>query len=287
MMENKNIERELDNPQEEKKIKTAVNDISADTAVIKTCMESMSQQFPILAATREDVNDVIVLLSQYIEKLDDATGVIQRGVTVKVLPVDLSEEHVSLLNDIKSGYDIRNQRWERLCKAVANTGKLKVYLTALISVLLSVGIMQLAFSESHYVWAHRALVAAIDMNHENPIGQYLTCMAEMSKDSKDYKETIRTMERQAEKTLFLESVLKDYIEVEFLVEKYEARESDYLEYAVVCRYTGSAEVHVYNVFLNGEEVAMVTKRCPVSSKKKGDKTEYKWEEVSPIEQEIE
>ena len=286
-MENKNIERELDNPQEEKKIKTAVNDISADTAVIKTCMESMSQQLPILAATREDVNDVIVLLNQYIEKLDDATDVIKKGVTIRTLPVHLSEEHVNLLDDVKSSYDIHNQRWERFCKAVANTGKLKVYLTALISVLLSVGIMLLAFSESHYVWAHRALVAAIDMNHENPIGQYLTCMAEMSKDSKGYKETIRTMERQAEKTLFLESVLKDYIEVEFLVEKYEARESDYLEYAVVCRYTGSAEVHVYNVFLNGEEVAMVTKRCPVSSKKKGDKTEYKWEEVSPIEQEIE
>lgn len=279
-MENKNTERELDNPQEEKKIKTAVNDISADTAVIKTCMESISQQLPILAATREEIN-------KYQEKLNSATSVIDKGVTVMVMPVELSEEHVILLNEIKSGYDIHNQRWERFCKAVANTGKLKVYLTALISVLLSVGIMLLAFSESHYVWAHRALVAAIDMNHENPIGQYLTCMAEMSKDSKGYKETIRTMERQAEKTLFLESVLKDYIEVEFLVEKYEARESDYLEYAVVCRYTGSAEVHVYNVFLNGEEVAMVTKRCPVSSKKKGDKTEYKWEEVSPIEQEIE
>lgn len=199
----------------------------------------------------------------------------------------LSEEHVNLLDDVKSSYDIRNQRWERFCKAVTNTGKFKVYLTALISVLLTFVIMMFVFSESHYVWAHRALVAAIDMNHENPIGQYLTCMAEMPKDSKGYKETIRTMERQAEKTLFLESVLKDYIEVEFLVEKYEARESDYLEYAVVCRYTGSAEVHVYNVFLNGEEVAMVTKRCPVSSKKKGDKTEYKWEEVSPIEQEIE
>ena len=286
-MENKNIERELDNPQEEKKIKTAVNDISADTAVIKMCMESMSQQLPILAATREDVNDVIVLLNQYIKKLDDATDVIKKGVTIRTLPVHLSEEHVNLLDDVKSSYDIRNQRWERFCKAVANTGKFKVYLTAIISVLLSVGIMLLAFSESHYVWAHRALVAAIDMNHENPIGQYLTCMAEMPKDSKGYKETIRTMERQAEKTLFLESVLKDYIEVEFLVEKYEARESDYLEYAVVCRYTGSAEVHVYNVFLNGEEVAMVTKRCPFSSKKKGDKTEYKWEEVSPIEQEIE
>ena len=286
-MENNNIERELDNPQEEKKIKTAVNDISADTAAIRTCVESISHQLPILSATREDVNDVIVLLNQYIEKLDDATDVIKKGVTVRTLPVHLSEEHVNLLDDVKSSYDIHNQRWERFCKAVANTGKLKVYLTAIISVLLTVGVMVLAFSESHYVWAHRALVAAIDMNHENPIGQYLTCMAEMPKDSKVFKEIIRAMEHQAEKTLFLESVLKDYIDVEFLVEKYEARKSDYLEYAVVCRHTGSAEVHVYNVFLNGEEVAMVTKRCPVSSKKKGDKTEYKWEEVSPIEQEIE
>lgn len=148
-MEDKNTERELDNPQEEKKIKTAVNDISADTAVIKTCMESISQQLPILAATREDVNDVIVLLNQYIEKLDDATDVIKKGVTVRTLPVHLSEEHVSLLDDVKSSYDIHNQRWERFCKAVANTGKFKVYLTALISVLLSVGIMLLAFSESH------------------------------------------------------------------------------------------------------------------------------------------
>ena len=64
---------------------------------------------------------------------------------------------------------------------------------------------------------------------------------------------------------------------EEIIKKYARTEGD----------TGSAEVHVYNVFLNGEEVAMVTKRCPVSSKKKGDKTEYKWEEVSPIEQEIE
>ena len=51
-MENNNIERELDNPQEEKKIKTAVNDISADTAAIRTCVESISHQLPILAATR-------------------------------------------------------------------------------------------------------------------------------------------------------------------------------------------------------------------------------------------
>ena len=143
-MENNIIERELDNPQEEKKIKTAVNDISADTAAIRTCVESISHQLPILAATREDVNDVIVLLNQYIEKLDDATDVIKKGVTVKVLPIQLSEEHVSLLDDVKSSYDIRNQRWERFCKAVASSGKLKVYLTALISVLLSVGIMLLA-----------------------------------------------------------------------------------------------------------------------------------------------
>lgn len=133
MMKDNNSERELDNPQVEKKIKKAVNDISADTEVIKKCVESISLELPVLAATREDVNDVITLLNQYIEKLDDATDVINKGVTVKVLPVKLSEEHVSLLNDVKSCYNISKQRWERLCKAVASTGKLKVYLTAMIS----------------------------------------------------------------------------------------------------------------------------------------------------------
>lgn len=222
-MEDKNTERELDNPQAEKKIKIAVNDISADTAAIKKSVESLSQQVPALAATREEIN-------KYQAKLDRATDAINKGVTVTVLPVELSEEHVGLLNNIKSGYDIRNQRWERLCKAMANSGKLKIYLTAIISALISAGIMLLVFCNSHYVWGHRMLVAAIDMNHENPIGQYLTCMAEMPKNPKGFKGTIKAMERQAEKTLFLESVLKDYIEEEFLVEKYEARKTDYLEY---------------------------------------------------------
>ena len=90
------------------------------------------------------------------------------------------------------------------------------------------------------------------MNHENPIGQFLTCMAEMPKNSKGFKGTIKAMERQAEKTLFLESVLKDYIEEEFLVEKYEARKTDYLEYAVFCRFTGSSDVHVFNIFIKDE-----------------------------------
>lgn len=196
-MENKNTERELDNPQEEKKIKTAVNDISADTAVIKTCMESISQQLPILAATREDVNDVIVLLNQYIEKLDDATDVIKKGVTVKVLPIQLSEEHVSLLDDVKSSYDIRNQRWERFCKAVANTGKLKVYLTALISVLLTFVIMMFVFSESHYVWAHRALVAAEQAHLEDPVAEYSKCFVGMQEDWRQYRQIVKGMEANA------------------------------------------------------------------------------------------
>ena len=41
------------------------------------------------------------------------------------------------------------------------------------------------------------------------------------------------------------------------------------------------------IFIKDEEVVKVTKKYTVSSKKKGDKTESKWEEVSPIEQEIE
>jgi hypothetical protein len=279
-MEDKNTERELDNPQAEKKIKIAVNDISADTAAIKKSVESLSQQIPALSATREEINE-------YQTKLSSATAAIKRGVTVTVLPVELSEEHVALLNNIKSGYDMRNQRWERLCKAMANSGKLKVCLAAIISALISAGIMLLVFCNSHYVWGHRMLVAAIDMNHENPIGQYLTCMAEMPKNPKGFKRTIKAMERQAEKTLFLESVLKDYIEEEFLVEKYEARKTDYLEYAVFCRFTGSSDVHVFNIFIKDEEVIKVTKKYTVPSKKKGGIPKCTWKEVRPIERKTE
>lgn len=195
-------------------------------------------------------------------KLNSATAAIKRGITVKVLPVELSEEHVNLLNDIKSSYDIRNQREEQLCKAITSSGKLKVYLTAIISALISAGIMLLVFCNSHYVWGHRMLVAAIEG-------------------------TIKAMERQAEKTLFLESVLKDYIEEESLVEKYEARKTDYLEYAVFRRFTGSSDVHVFNIFIKDEEVVKVTKKYTVPSKKKGGIPEYTWKEVRPIERKTE
>lgn len=100
---------------------------------------------------------------------------------------------------------------------------------------------------------------------------------------KGFKGTIKAMERQAEKTLFLESVLKDYIEEEFLVEKYEARKTDYLEYAVFCRFTGSSDVHVFNIFIKDEEVVKVTKKYTVPSKKKGGIPKCTWKEVRPIE----
>ena len=107
MMKDNNTERELDNPQVEKKIKKAVNDISADTEVIKKCVESISLELPVLAATREDVNDVITLLNQYIEKLDDATDVIKKGVDVRVSPAVLSETHVGMLDLIETNLEAR------------------------------------------------------------------------------------------------------------------------------------------------------------------------------------
>ena len=274
-MENKNIERELDNPQEEKKIKTAVNDISADTAVIKTCMESISQQLPILAATREDVNDVIVLLSQYIEKLDDATGVIKRGVTVKVLPVELSEEHVSLLNDIKSGYDIRNQRWERLCQAVANTGKLKVYLTAIISVLLTVGVMVFVFRESHYVWAHRALVAAEQAHHEDPVAEYSKCFIGMQEDWRQYRQIVKGMEANAKLIMSTESILSKYIEEPFEVRGCEEHVHGG-PVLVNCRLLSNDTHVMYRMHLDANRI--VTK----VEKEKKTKSKVVWEEVNPV-----
>ena len=275
MMENKNIERELDNPQEEKKIKTAVNDISADTAVIKTCMESISQQLPILAATREDVNDVIVLLNQYIEKLDDATDVIKKGVTVRTLPVHLSEEHVNLLDDVKSSYDIRNQRWERFCKAVANTGKLKVYLTVLISVLLTFVIMMFVFSESHYVWAHRALVAAEQAHLEDPVAEYSKCFVGMQEDWRQYRQIVKGMEANAKLIISIESILSKYIEEPFEVISCEERVHGGLV-LVNCRLTSNDTQGMYRMHLDANRIVAKVER----EVKKKKTTE--WVEIGPL-----
>ena len=266
-MENKNTERELDNPQEEKKIKTAVNDISADTAVIKTCMESISQQLPILAATREEIN-------KYQEKLNSATSVIDKGVTVMVMPVELSEEHVILLNEIKSGYDIHNQRWERFCKAVANTGKLKVYLTALISVLLSVGIMLLAFSESHYVWAHRALVAAEQAHLEDPVAEYSKCFVGMQEDWRQYRQIVKGMEANAKLIMSIESILSKYIEEPFEVISCEDRVHGG-PVLVNCRFTSNDTQVVYRMHLDANRIVVKVE------KEKKTKSKVVWEEVKP------
>ena len=275
-MEDKDTTRELDNPQEEKKIKTAVNDISADTAVIKTCMESMSQQLPILAATREDVNDVIVLLNQYIEKLDDATDVIKKGVTIRTLPVHLSEEHVNLLDDVKSSYDIRNQRWERFCKAVANTGKLKVYLTVLISVLLTFVIMMFVFSESHYVWAHRALVAAEQAHLEDPVAEYSKCFVGMQEDWRQYRQIVKGMEANAKLIMSIESILSKYIEEPFEVISCEERvHGDPV--LVNCRLTSNDTQVMYRMLLDANRIVVKVE------KEKKVKSKVVWEEVKPQE----
>ena len=268
MMENKNIERELDNPQEEKKIKTAVNDISADTAVIKTCMESISQQLPILAATREEIN-------KYQEKLNSATSVIDKGVTVMVMPVELSEEHVILLNEIKSGYDIRNQRWERLCKAVASTGKLKVYLIAIISVLLTIGVMLLAFRESHYVWAHRALVAAEQAHHEDPVAEYSKCFIGMQEDWRQYRQIVKGMEANAKLIMSTESILSKYIEEPFEVRGCEERVHGG-PVLVNCHLSSNDTQVMYRMHLDANRI--VTK----VEKEKKTKSKVVWEEVKPM-----
>ena len=279
MMKDNNTERELDNPQVEKKIKKAVNDISADTEVIKKCVESISLELPVLAATREDVNDVITLLNQYIEKLDDATDVIKKGVDVRVSPAVLSETHVGMLDQIKTNLEARNKRWSTLCKAIASTGKVKVVFTAVISALITAAFMLLAYENSPHVWAHRALVAAEESHLEDPAGEYSKAFVEMQgrrKERKACKERIEGMEYEAKYIRRLEGILSGYTEEELEVRKYIVNIKDEQLVLLVCYHHSTDQMINYRMHTTPEGI--VTK-VEIEKKVKGKKV---WEELKQL-----
>ena len=278
-MKDNNTERELDNPQVEKKIKKAVNDISADTEVIKKCVESISLELPVLAATREDVNDVITLLNQYIEKLDDATDVIKKGVDVRVSPAVLSETHVGMLDQIKTNLEARNKRWSTLCKAIASTGKVKVVFTAVISALITAAFMLLAYENSPHVWAHRALVAAEESHLEDPAGEYSKAFVEMQgrrKERKACKERIEGMEYEAKYIRRLEGILSGYTEEELEVRKYIVNIKDEQLVLLVCYHHSTDQMINYRMHTTPEGI--VTK-VEIEKKVKGKKV---WEELKQL-----
>ena len=98
----KDTTRELDNPQEEKKIKKAVNDISTDLSSLFVDVKSISGQLPSLVVTREEVNTFKLRIEKYDKELEQAVKTIRKGVDVRVSPAVLSETHVGMLDQIKT-----------------------------------------------------------------------------------------------------------------------------------------------------------------------------------------
>lgn len=219
-----------------------------------------------------------------IEKRDaafsEAIKRVPTKIDVKTEPVVLKQEHVDILDKIKVLFDKADQRFSIYCHLLISKKMWFLYL--FLTAAMSVGATILIMNDSSEEWAHRALVAAIDMNHQDPIAQYLTCRAEMPKDRKGYKAKVKTMEYDAKKILYLESILADYIDGEFCIEQYHSQKTERLVYAAVCRFAGSKDLEVYNIHMKDGKVVEVTRRYKNTKKKKKDDPEFVWKEVKPI-----
>ena len=213
------------------------------------------------------------------DAFSDAIKKVPTKIDVKIEPVALKQEHVDMLDTIKGLYDSISKRHSVYYYLLSSKKMWFLYL--FITALLSVGTTFLVMNTSSKEWAHRALVAAIDMNHQDPIAQYLTCRAEMPKDRKGYKAKVKAMEYNAKKILYLESILAGYIDGEFCIEQYHSQKTERLVYAALCRFSGSKGLEVYNIHMKDGKVAEVTRRYKNSKKKKKDDPEFVWKEVKP------
>ena len=260
---------EIDNPIKEKAIKTAVNDISTDLASISKDVQSLSDQLPALVATRSEINSFKNQTEKYDTRLADAAAVIEKGVNVRVDPAKLSGEHVKMLEDLKTMLDSWNKRWEKICKAIASTSKIKVYLTAIMSSALSVLITLMVCYNSSYIWAHRALVAAEESHMENPLDEYSKAFVEMRsgwKARKDCKDRIKGMESEADRIKDIENILADYTEEELEVRKYKISIKAEQMARLVCYHPSTDQMVNYRIHTTTEGV--VTK-VEVEKKVKG------------------
>ena len=278
-MEDKDTTRELDNPQEEKKIKKAVNDISTDLSSLCVDVKSISGQLPSLVVTREEVNTFKLRIEKYDKELEQAVKTISKGVDVRVSPAVLSETHVGMLDQIKTNLEARNKRWSTLCKAIASTGKVKVVFTAVISALITAAFMLLAYENSPHVWAHRTLVAAEESHLEDPAGEYSKAFVEMQgrrKERKACKERIEGMEYEAKYIRRLEGILSGYTEEELEVRKYIVNIKDEQLVLLVCYHHSTDQMINYRMHTTPEGI--VTK-VEIEKKVKGKKV---WEELKQL-----
>ena len=262
-MEDKDTTRELDNPQEEKKIKKAVNDISTDLSSLCVDVKSISGQLPSLVVTREEVNTFKLRIEKYDKELEQAVKTIKKGVDVRVSPAVLSETHVGMLDQIKTDLEARNKRWSTLCKAIASTGKVKVVFTAVISALITAAFMLLAYENSPHVWAHRALVAAEESHMEDPTDEYSKAFIEMQgcrKERKACKERIEGLECEAKYIRRLEGILSGYTDEEPEVLEYKVNIRDEQKVHLVCRHPLSGQKVRYRMHTDPEGIVIKVER---------------------------
>ena len=284
-METENNKMEIDNPIKEKTIKTALNDISSDLSTLSVDVKSMSEQLPSLATTREEVNAFKLKIEAYDKKLDGASAVIKKGVDVRISPLELSDEHCSMLDSIKENLETKNRRWSTLCNAIASAGKGKVILTPVVSVAITAATMLLAYENSPHVWAHRAFVSAEELHVVNPAEEYSKAFVEMRsgrKVMKACKERIESMESEAKYIKKLEGILSGYTEKEVEVHEYQIRIKDEQRVLLVC-YHPSANQKV-NYRMNTTPEGIVTK-VEMEQKSNGKNGSAEWIELKGVESE--
>ena len=184
-----------------------------------------------------------------------------------------------MLEDLKTMLDTWNKRWEKICKAIASTSKIKVYLTAIMSSALSVLITLMVCYNSSYIWAHRALLAAEKSHMENPLDEYSKAFVEMRegwKSRKDCKDRIEGMESDARYIKKLESILASYTEEELEVRKHKVKIKDEQMARLVCYHPSTDQMVNYRIHTTTEGI--VTK-VEVEKKVKGRSV---WEELKKL-----
>ena len=248
-----------------------------------TSQSSMEKR---LTAVEQKLSDVVKPgdFEEKLKKRDDAFNkaikTVPTEVHIKNEPVSLAQKDRDSLDELTFQLEKRNKRFSEFCRVISY--KKIWFLFLFLMTLLSVSTTILVMNRSSKEWAHRILVAAIDMNYPDPIGQYLTCRAEMPHNRKEFKQKVKAMEYDAKKILYLESILADYITGEFSVEQYESRKTDLLEYAVICRFAGVKDTQVFNIHIKDDKVVEVLRRYENTKKKKKDDPEFVWKEVKLI-----
>lgn len=269
----------------EKAIKTAVNDISTDLASVCKDLKSMSDQLPALVATRSEINWLKNQTERFDTRLADAAAVIEKGVKVSVDPAKLSYEDRMMLEDIRAKLDRRNKRWETIWKAIANTNKIKVYLTAIMSSALSILITLLVCYDSRYIWAHRAFIASEAKHDDYPDAEYSKTFIDMKGNKearKRAKKHVKGLESDADYVAELEKIMSGYIADEFEIRKHDVRIKDKQRALILC-YHPSTNSWIHYLVRTTEEgtITKVEQELTKDSKRVG------WKEIQPLKPEAE